>query len=73
MNDLKVDILGANGGLNGFVIDEALPLLEFQSATTILIFELETEPEQNQEALRQVKNKIRVDKFLKAVQHNLPL
>jgi len=78
VNDMLVTIFDEYGGINEDVNNYGLPIdplikTQGRDNRVILTWELETEPEANQEALRQVKNKIRVDKFLKAAQHNLPL
>jgi hypothetical protein len=74
---MLVSILGTEGGLSNIV--NTLPITTnvvtpgSLKDTCIIVFELETEPEKNQEALRKVKDKIRFDKFLKSVGHSLPL
>jgi hypothetical protein len=68
VNDLQISLLDKSGNLNSNV-----STFGTTDETCILIFELETEPEKVQEALREVKSRLRIEKFLKNHEYRLPL
>jgi len=75
VNDLLITLLDAEGRLNTAVTVDNYPTPVPSGITqrVIVVFELETEPEKVQEALREVKHKLRFDKFMKNHEYRSPL